>query len=173
MQAKILSAVESDVLDFLEKGAGAETLILGQIKALLPENIAQQIPTPTVPTAPIDDAYVPYTADSYSDTNYSGTSTVVTDISEVEPPMPTRDAQTAAALVELRTAVAASRSCIDQYADNADPTRFTMLRINILEARDRLSMRIQEIESSTTITSELALAIDEAKALVEDISSEL
>ncbi|KAK9807045.1 hypothetical protein WJX72_011840 [[Myrmecia] bisecta] len=162
-QAQVAQELETAVSEFVEKGAGLEADLLAQLSAVLPPQVEQMLPPEVkeamyrkaaaadVPLEPIN---------VYEDPTPMSATTLAVN-------------QTAAEMTNLRGAVADMREALTQLRVNTDPSKVSIYRLNVRDARDGLARRLSQLSTSppTPQDASVAAAIDEATILLADVDS--
>lgn len=160
-QQIVLREVEDTVVEFLEKGTTIETDVRQNLKTVLPPDVVKQLEEiiPEPPNA-VKDVY-----------QYDETSTEI---------VPTFTAESVAAnqvaseMQELKNAVSGVKDTLDAIKLNVDPSKTSMLKLNLREARDQLARRLQEasIAHTSPTDSSVASAVREARILLEEVDAQ-
>lgn len=165
-QQLVLQEVEDTLVTFLERGATVETDILSNIKLLLPPDVTKQL-----------DEFIPPPPNAQA--AQQGYAEVV--VVEEPPVIYTADSvlenQIAAEMTEIKGAVAALKATLEDVRSNTDPTRTSMLRLNLKEARDILQRRLQETApgiapAGTGSDASLSAATREASVLLDEVDAQ-
>ncbi|KAL4429817.1 hypothetical protein ABPG77_010934 [Micractinium sp. CCAP 211/92] len=184
-QAEVLGELEDRVVSYLQKGAAAESEVLGSVGAVLPEQLKEALPEP------LKEALRPRAYDGSSGASSNGagskplaTWTITSDAEEdlivveeaVEdlPPMtPAAIAasQTAAEVMEVNAAVAALREQLAAMQSNTDPSRQPMIRLNLREAEETLARRLEQMTPEHRTVGDVGVqtALQEAEALLAEV----
>jgi len=80
-------------------------------------------------------------------------------------------------MTEIKGAVAALKATLEDVRSNTDPTRTSMLRLNLKEARDILQRRLQETApgiapAGTGSDASLSAATREASVLLDEVDAQ-
>ena len=80
----------------------------------------------------------------------------------------------AAEMSEIRDSVTSLRSSLEAIKQNVDASRSSILTLNLREARDRLSRRIQEVSPATAASPDpsMCAATREARVLLSEVDAE-
>ncbi|KAL4437359.1 hypothetical protein ABPG75_004498 [Micractinium tetrahymenae] len=184
-QAEVLGELEDRVVTYLQKGAAAESEVLGSVGAALPEPLKEALPDP------LKEVLRPKAYDGGNGASSSGvaggkplaTWTITSDVEEdvvlvVEeeelPPMtPAAIAasQTAAEVMEVNAAVAALREQLAALQGNTDPSRQSMIRLNLREAEETLARRLEQMAPEHRSVGDLGVqaALQEAEGLLAEV----
>lgn len=183
-QAEVLGELEDRVVSYLQKGAAAESEVLGSVGAALPEPLKEALPEP------LKEVLRPkaYDGGNGAGGGASGkplaTWTITSDVEEdlvlVEedaedlPPMtPAAIAasQTAAEVMEVNAAVAALREQLAEMQSNTDPSRRPMIRLNVREAEETLARRLEQMTPEHRTVGDVGVqtALQEAEALLAEV----
>ena len=194
--------VEDRLVTFIERGLEVENeaisavsgIIPDDVKAALPEDLKKIVLTPRI----IPSKDVPATPnDQTTSTGLSGARPLATwtissqdelDTVEFGPPgaalnsddeEPMANAYNAveskasAELVDIQAAVVSLRQQLTAYRDNTDPSRSNMLKLNLREATENLSLRLNQRSESSRLSSGdgASAAVEEAEALLAEVKS--
>ncbi|GMH41523.1 hypothetical protein BSKO_09433 [Bryopsis sp. KO-2023] len=156
-QQILFNELETRLSECIERGAMVEADVFDSLKQVLPEDLANALPRsegfqppPTIPSIPEipeeEEPEVTYTSESVSAEQESA---AVTGIDE--------------GMASVEDALAALRS-------NTSAARENMLKLNLKEARDRLSTLTQEVQMKDGIVAE---SVSRAKGLVAEADAEI
>lgn len=189
-------------MTFMERGLEVENeaisvvsgIIPEDVKAALPEDLKKIVLTPRI--IPSKDA-IPVTDDEQTTSSSSGARPLATwtissqdeldtvqfgpsgvainsdDEETMVPAYNAVESKAAAELVDIQAAVISLRQHLTAYRDNVDPSRNNMLKLNLREATENLSLRLnQRSETSMTTSSDGAsAAVEEAEALLAEVKA--
>lgn len=148
----LLEEIETRIVDFLERGATVEADILSNIKAVLPEDLANIIPD--------------------AQTLVSSTSEPTSGVMEEEPVTYTSASvaadQATAEKTGLQGALDNVKENLKALRANTTPSRQNMLKLNLRETKDQLDRLLREVSSS-----EVGEIVTEAKNLLAEAEAEL
>lgn len=149
----VLEEIEMRLTDCLERGATVEADILANLKAVLPQQIADAIPQPTLPSMSTVEP-IPEVAEGETAVEYTSESVAAS--------------QTSAEMTGIESEVATLKANLSALRANLSPSRENMLKLNLRESRDRLEGLLKEMTSS-----ELDDVVSEARALLQEVDAEL
>lgn len=165
-QAVVMREVEDTLVDFLERGAIVESDILANVKAMLPKEAADQLDA-LIPNPPSPQAW---------DTTTSQQTQQAEEQSVVYSADAVADNQIASELTEIRNAVSAVKTALEDIRSNTDAAKVTMLKLNLKEARGILQRRLQEAAPPTAGGAgqqvSLAAAKREASVLLQEVDAQ-
>jgi hypothetical protein len=197
-QKEILMGVEDRLLEFVEKGVGVENGVIEtltnsipqEVQGSLPEPLRELLLTPRQVARGSNNEDVPLSRNkplatwtittSMDDDVYSNGNGVVLEEEEEEefemtPVTAARTAQgqAAAELVDIETSVSSLRQSIDALKSNADDSKTGMLKLNVREAGQSLSQRIEQraVSSRSSGNPDIDAAILEAKELLNEVNT--
>lgn len=157
-QQVVLREVEDTLVEFLEKGTTLEIDVRENLKTVLPSEVVKQLEEiiPEPPNTPknlyeyeeTDEVVVTYTAESVAAN------------------------QMASEMQELKIAVSAVKDSLDGIKANVDPSKTSMLKLNLKEARDLLSRRLSESTHSSPSDTTISAAVREARILLEEVNAQ-
>jgi len=95
------------------------------------------------------------------------------EMEQVVSPAAVAKSQAAAELIEIQTAVFGLKECIDVLKKNDDPSKVNMLKLNIKEASQNVSQRLEQGAAVTGpgAGAEVSSAVEEARALLVEVES--
>lgn len=197
-QKEILMGVEDRLLEFVEKGVGVENGVIEtltnsipqEVQGSLPEPLRELLLTPRQVARGSTNEDVPLSRNkplatwtittSMDEDVYSNGNGVVLEEEEEEefemtPVTAARTAQgqAAAELVDIETSVSSLRQSIDALKSNADDSKTGMLKLNVREAGQSLSQRIEQraVSSRSSGNPDIDAAILEAKELLNEVNT--
>lgn len=196
-QKEILMEVEDRILEFVEKGVGVENGVIETLTNSIPQEVQGSLPEPLrellltprqVARGGSNDAVTSNRnkplatwtiTTSVDEEVYSNGNGVVMEEEEEEFEMTpvtaarTAQGQAAAELVDIETSVSSLRKSIEALKSNTDDSKTGMLKLNVREAGQSLSQRIEQraISSRTAGNPDIDAAILEAKELLNEVNT--
>lgn len=196
-QKEILMGVEDRLLEFVEKGVDVENGVIEtltnsipqEVQGSLPEPLRELLLTPRQVARGSTNEDVPLSRNkplatwtittSMDEDVYSNGNGVVLEEEEEEFEMTpvtaarTAQGQAAAELMDIETSVSSLRQSIDALKSNADDSKTGMLKLNVREAGQSLSQRIEQraVSSRSSGNPDIDAAILEAKELLNEVNT--
>lgn len=160
-QAVIAKEIEATVASLVERGVVAESEIVASLQQVLPEQFQQLIPSELRNVTPQSPAV---TQQQAQEAFYE------------EPPLSAEQmsiSQSAEELAELRTAVLGVREALSDLRANTEPSRASVLKLNVRDARDSLQRRVHQIspETSARQGAPVKAATIEASSLLAEVDA--
>lgn len=184
--------LENKVAGMVEKGIGAENGIIDTVSGIVPDGVKDSMPAElkelllTRRDMPGDDVPGSREAkplatwtissvdeDSDNDMVYGrqgigGNGAIAEE--EAMTTMTVAESQAAAELVEIQMSVSSLKETIDAMKANTDESKKNMLKLNMREARQNLSEKLDECSSTRSAgTPDVMAAVSEAKALLSEV----
>eukprot|EP00889_Picochlorum_renovo_P004150 jgi/Picre1/31180/NNA_006534.t1 len=197
-QKEILMEVEDRILEFVEKGVGVENGVIETLTNSIPQELQGSLPEPLrellltprqVARGSSDDAVTSnrnkplatwtITTSVDEDVYSNGNGVVMEEEEEEEFEMTpvtaarTAQGQAAAELVDIEMSVSSLRTSIEALKSNTDESKTGMLKLNVREAGQSLSQRIEQraISSRSAGNPDIDAAISEAKELLNEVNT--
>lgn len=162
-QTILAQEFETSLAGLVERGVVAESEIVASLKQVLPEQFQTLIPQEIRNAAPQSPAV---TQQQAQEAFYE------------EPPLSAEQlsiSQSAEELSELKAAVQGVREALADLRSNVEPSRSTVLKVNVRDARDSLRRRINQLspETSSIQGAPVSAATLEANSLLAEVDAVL
>lgn len=177
--AEVNQDVQATLADYARRGRVAEEDILRNVSAVLPEELRALVPQP--PPQPTTTIVIEEEVEEVFDySTFSATEVMeqqaLAELADVKQAVVSL--QVCRLHIQMHALVSVHRSCtqeaLNSLADNKEPGRDAMLRLNAREARDTLRGRLERLSPALSDgQGATAAAVQEATALLEDVDATL